>query len=147
MTNHTLSPLAGRLTRGQRNCNPLNIRRSGSTRWLGQATEQQDREFVQFRAMLFGLRAAFRILRTYIRLHQLDTVRLIIYRWAPPEDGNNTEAYIRTVCERSGLQAGERLSFADETRMRALVRAMAWVESREDSLDDELLHQAYLLAL
>ena len=133
-------------TRGERNCNPLNIRRSAATRWLGQATRQTDREFVQFRALLFGLRAAFRILRTYIRLHRLDTVRLIVYRWAPPEDGNNTEAYIRAVCQRARTDPAQPLSFADEAAMTALVRAMAWVESHMELTDDALLHQAYLLA-
>ena len=82
------------MTRGQRNHNPLNIRRSDRTRWMGQKARQTDREFVQFQSDLFGLRAAFRILRTYLCLYGLCTLRQVICRWAPPEDGNNTDAYI-----------------------------------------------------
>ena len=38
------------MTRGERNQNPLNIRRSEKTRWLGQAKRQCDREFVQIQS-------------------------------------------------------------------------------------------------
>lgn len=134
------------MTRGQRNHNPLNIRLSPGTRWLGQCTQQYDREFVQFQCDLFGLRAAFRILRTYIRLHHLDTLRLIIYRWAPPEDGNNTESYIATVSERSNVPPNQTLSFDDEEQLVAIVAAMAQVESRMANIDMTLLHKAYALA-
>ena len=134
------------MTRGQRNNNPLNIRRSSATRWLGQQTRQLDRDFVQFRALLFGLRAAFRIMRTYITLHHLGTLRLVIYRWAPPEDGNDTESYLRTVCNMTGLLPSQPLDFDDEQTLTAVVKAMAWVESRMQLDDNELIHQAYLLA-
>lgn len=134
------------MTRGQRNNNPLNIRRSSATRWLGQQTRQLDRDFVQFRALLFGLRAAFRIMRTYITLHHLGTLRLVIYRWAPPEDGNDTESYLRTVCGMTGLLPSQPLDFDDEQTLTAVVKAMAWVESRMQLDDNELIHQAYLLA-
>ena len=134
------------LTRGERNHNPLNIRLSPKTRWLGQNPRQYDREFVQFQSDLFGFRAAFRIMRTYIRLHQLDTLRLIIYRWAPPEDGNNTESYIATVSRRSNVMPNQHLTFEDEDELIAIVAAMAEVESHIQNVDVELLRKAYLLA-
>ena len=55
------------MTRGLRNCNPLNIRRVAGTEWKGQRAEQTDRHFVQFERIEWGLRAAFCILRTYAR--------------------------------------------------------------------------------
>ena len=134
------------MTRGERNNNPLNIRRSAGTHWLGEAARQRDREFVQFRCLLFGLRAAFRVMRSYLTVHGLCTLRQVIYRWAPPEDGNATETYVAVVSERSGVRAGELLEWTDEARLVAVVRAMAWVESHMDGLDDELLRQAYQLA-
>ena len=138
---------AGRMamTRGQRNCNPLNIRLSAGTRWLGQRVRQYDREFVEFQSDLFGLRAAFRILRSYSRLHNLDTLRLFIYRWAPPEDGNNTDSYVEMVSERSGVAPGRHLTFEDREELIAIVGAMAVVESRM-VVDRELLEKAYELA-
>lgn len=134
------------MTRGQRNHNPLNIRRSDRTRWLGQLKQQRDREFVQFQSDLFGLRAAFRILHTYIKLHHLHTLKDIIFRWAPPEDGNNTLSYINTVSERSGIRPFELLDWDNEAALVAIVCAMAFVESRMTDIDVELVKRAYLLA-
>jgi hypothetical protein len=131
------------MTRGQRNHNPLNIRRSDRTHWLGQKLRQLDREFVQFQSDLFGLRAAFRILRTYLRLYGLCTLRQVIYRWAPPEDGNNTETYVRTVAERAGVLPDAFLQWTDEDTLIRIVNAMAWVESHMDFADSDLLQQAY----
>lgn len=82
-------------TRGIRNNNPANIRRGCN--WKGLAKTQTDREFCQFTTMTWGVRALLVTLRTYVVKHHLHTVREIINRWAPPSDGNNTEAYIKFV--------------------------------------------------
>ena len=132
------------MTRGERNHNPLNIRRNERTRWLGQCMAQRDREFVQFQSDLLGYRAAFRVLHSYFRLHGICTLRDIIYRWAPPEDGNETRSYVETVSRRSGVLPGLVLDFGDEERMVAIVCAMAWVESRMGG-DVELVRRAYRL--
>lgn len=79
-------------TRGIRNNNPANIRRGCN--WKGLAKTQSDKEFCQFVTMTWGVRALLVTLRTYVVKHHLHTVREIITRWAPPSDGNNTEAYI-----------------------------------------------------
>ena len=134
------------MTRGERNHNPLNIRRNDRTRWLGQKPRQVDREFVQFQSDLFGLRAAFRILHTYLHLYGLCSLRQVIYRWAPPEDGNNTETYISCVAERSGVRPGAYLQWTDEDALIDIVTAMAWVESRMVFTNRDLVRQAYRLA-
>ena len=60
-----------------------------------------DKEFEEFTSMAFGYRAAWKLMDTYrLRLRQAGmsyTLENIIHRWAPPEDGNDTTAYIRTV--------------------------------------------------
>lgn len=134
------------MTRGERNNNPLNIRRARGTRWMGQAAEQHDREFVQFDNLLMGFRAAFRILRTYIKLYHLSTIRGIVYRWAPPEDGNLTTQYMRMVCDFTGMHSGEALSFENRDQMLKLAAAMARVESGISDPDMEMLGQAYEMA-
>ena len=134
------------MTRGQRNHNPLNIRRSERTRWLGQTTRQHDREFVQFQSDLFGFRAAFRIMRTYLTLHHLQSLHQLIHRWAPPEDGNNTLSYIETVSQRANVRPHALLRWQDEDTLVAIVAAMAWVESNYRDPSPDLLHQAYRLA-
>ena len=134
------------MTRGQRKHNPLNIRRARGTRWLGQEKTQRDREFVQFTCDLMGYRAALRILRTYIKLYNLTSLRAIIYRWAPPEDGNHTTQYINMVSDTSGIEKADVLDFDDEDQMVKLVAGMARVESGIKSPDMHILHEAYRLA-
>ena len=88
------------MNRGIRNNNPLNIRR-GTSRWVGRREIVTDKEFEEFTSMPFGYRAAWKLMDTYrIRLRQAGksyTLENIIHRWAPPEDGNDTQAYLRTV--------------------------------------------------
>ena len=56
-------------TRGQRNNNPLNIRRS-SDKWEGARIEQTDKSFVQFESMAYGNRAAWKVLESYWKYFQ-----------------------------------------------------------------------------
>lgn len=112
--------------RGIRNNNPLNIRHNRNNRWQGVYEQQTDPEFVRFASMQFGIRAGFIIIRNYIRQGHKD-VASIISRWAPSNE-NNTEAYIRHVCELSGLSPFQTLHFEDKSEMVRLVDAMIRVE-------------------
>ena len=100
-----------KLPRGLRNNNPLNIRHSAS-RWQGARVEQTDKSFVQFTSMTMGYRAAWRILETYYKRfeaqHKPFTPRNIILRWAPPNE-NDSEAYLRRVCQLTNLAGNEAL--------------------------------------
>lgn len=100
-----------KLPRGLRNNNPLNIRHSAS-RWQGARVEQTDKAFVQFTSMAMGYRAAWRILETYFNhfeaQHKPFTPRNIILRWAPPNE-NDSEAYLRRVCQLTNLAGNEAL--------------------------------------
>lgn len=82
-------------TRGIRNNNPANIRLG--CKWKGLVNNPTDKEFCQFITMSWGVRALLVTLRTYVVKHKLHTIRDIIYRWAPPSDGNNTEKYVEFV--------------------------------------------------
>lgn len=99
------------MSRGIRNNNPLNIRRS-SDRWEGVRKEQTDKSFVQFESMAYGYRAAWKILESYWKHFRSErqpfTVRNIISRWAPPSE-NNVDAYVKTVLGLTSLGGEERL--------------------------------------
>jgi len=82
-------------TRGVRNHNPGNIRRS-SDPWQGLAAEQTDPAFFQFISAAYGIRALVKTLITYQDKHGLQTVAEIISRWAPSSE-NNTGSYISAV--------------------------------------------------
>ncbi|MBE6286657.1 MAG: structural protein P5 [Mediterranea massiliensis] len=86
--------------RGLRNNNPLNIR-NGVSRWKGMEERAEEKEFVCFLTLSMGYRAAWILLRNY-RQRLLNegksyTLGNIIERWAPPEDGNDSKAYVRSV--------------------------------------------------
>ena len=86
--------------RGYRNNNPLNIRFSERNAWLGiLGRDKEDGGMCVFEGMLYGLRAAFYLIGTYQKRYNKRTVRDIITRWAPPQDKNHTEAYIKRVCD------------------------------------------------
>ena len=88
--------------RGLRNNNPLNIRKSRKTTWVGQSEKQEDRDFVQFCSMAYGYRAAFKVLQNYRVLYDCMTLRQYIHRWAPPIE-NKTEAYVSSVARTAGV--------------------------------------------
>lgn len=115
------------LPRGLRNNNPLNIRHS-SSKWQGMSAVQTDRQFVQFRSLAYGFRAAFKTIHTYMTKYGLCCVKQIVSRWAPPEDHNNTAVYIMKVCETSHLEPEQMLHWSNESEMVYLVQAMAYVE-------------------
>lgn len=117
--------LSKKQPRGIRNNNPLNIR-IGNV-WLGEVQKPTDKAFEQFISMEYGIRAAYIILRRYIRRYGKDTVAEIVSTWAPSSE-NNTEAYINTVCRLSNLTRDEKLRFEDKEKMVALVDAMIQVE-------------------
>ena len=113
--------------------NPLNIRH-GKTLWKGEippspsGEEGRGSAFCQFSSVEWGLRAAFCLLRTYATKYKLCSVRGIITRWAPPSE-NNTQGYIRHVCQLTGFGGNQRLTEKDWPR---LVKAMARMECGVD---------------
>lgn len=81
--------------RGVRNNNPGNIRKSRDV-WVGQTGN--DGSFVTFATPAHGIRATGKNLLSYARQGYV-TPEQIITRWAPPEDDNDTEGYIKFVSD------------------------------------------------
>ena len=136
------------MTIGQRNNNPLNIRRVKGQKWKGEApfppplegTGEAAGPFVHFSSLTYGLRAAFCILRTYRNKHHAVCIEDIITRWAPPTE-NDTHKYILDVCKLTGFGGKERLTEKDWPE---LVRAMARIESGMN-LTEKQIQQAFQL--
>ena len=142
---------------GQRNNNPLNIRR-GKTLWKGEKTPStspvkgenkkasplrgglEGSAFCRFESPAWGIRAAFCLLRTYRNKYKAVCIEDIITRWAPPSE-NDTAAYIRTVCKLTGFGGKERLT---EDKWPRLIKAMAIVESGWH-LPEETINKGYEL--
>lgn len=125
--------------RGIRNNNPLNIR-IGNT-WLGERDKPTDQDFEEFVTIEYGLRAAFLILRRYIRRYGKNTVTKIVSTWAPSSE-NNTLKYIDTVCHRTGLEPTQPIAYEDKVTMCKLVAAMAFVECGQP-IDEKKIEKAF----
>ena len=92
--------------RGLRNNNPGNIRINDDL-FQGEVRPSRDKSFKQFETMAYGYRAIFKILRNYLCIYKLDTIRKMVGRWAPPGDNNHTEAYIKAVSGYAGMSKVE----------------------------------------
>ena len=125
------------LPRGIRNNNPLNIRR-GKDQWKGLRAQQTDSAFCQFETLEYGWRAAFYLLtRTYYYKYRLYTIRMIINKWAPPNE-NQTAKYIENVCRLTGIGPDEPIGIPSDQPERWMMvgRAMAIQECGMEGLDD-----------
>lgn len=117
------------LLRGLRNNNPLNIEKTkGDNPWQGEIVPSKDSRFAQFSSMAYGYRAAFKLLNNYQRNYGIDTIRKMISRWAPSNE-NHTEAYVKTVSDRSGVPADGRITTTNHDVMVPVVAAMSFVEN------------------
>ena len=121
-----------KVSRGLRNNNPLNIRRNG-TKWEGLSKEQSDNSFFCFIAPEWGYRAAIITLRNYFRVHNLKSIREWVERWAPPVE-NNTEAYIKCVCKRTGFSDAFEPDIYNKEQMLPIVAAMSFMENGTEAV-------------
>ena len=115
------------MSRGLRNCNPGNIRRS-KVHYLGEVRPSQDSDFKQFESMAYGYRAMFVLLDSYRRRYALNTLRQMLNRYAPPSE-NFTEGYIRFVSQKTGILPDEELNTGSERDMVPIISAMSEIEN------------------
>lgn len=116
------------MARGLSNNNPGNIVKSSGEAWAGEIRPSKDARFAQFSSMEYGYRALFKLLQNYSKHHGCNTVRKIITRWAPPVE-NNTEAYIRFVSQKTGVEADAVIDVKDRDVMMRLAGAVTEMEN------------------
>ncbi|NJK83534.1 MAG: hypothetical protein HC912_06630 [Saprospiraceae bacterium] len=75
-----------------------------------------------FTSLVFGLRAMAKLLANFIS-RGFNTVEKIVYRYAPPEDNNDTEAYVNAVAKASRINR-HMVLIPDANTISKLVRAM-----------------------
>lgn len=115
------------MSRGLRNCNPGNIRRS-NTKYQGEKIPSTDSAFKQFESLEWGYRAVFMLLHTYRVRGYGDTIAKMISRYAPPSE-NNTEAYISRLCRATGFERDMPLDTLNAEQMVPVVCAISAVEN------------------
>lgn len=105
-------------SRGYRNNNPGNIRYLTAHAWNGQV--DNDNGYAVFDTPQNGTRALGHQLQAYIA-RGLTTSRAIVSTWAPPSDGNDTEAYIDDVATQLSVGPDDDVS----DRLADLAQAIA----------------------
>lgn len=110
--------------------NPGNIR-IGSAAWQGlmprsQMTPEQaaEKRFCVFVSPVMGFRALARLLINYNRLYGIDTLRAAISRFAP-ENENDTEAYLRAVCDYTKCGPDTHFGFKAAPNLQVLCKAIS----------------------
>ncbi|MBQ9137091.1 MAG: structural protein P5 [Alistipes sp.] len=119
--------MSSRLSRGLRNLNPGNIRRS-KTRYKGEKSHSTDPAFKQFESLEWGYRAVFMLLHTYRVRGYGDTIATMIARYAPPSE-NDTQAYINRLVRATDIAADAPLDTLSGEQMIPLVCAISAVEN------------------
>lgn len=115
--------------RAVRNNNPGNIRIGQP--WQGlmsrsemNAAQAAEREFCVFVNAKMGFRAMAEVFHTYHNRDGINTLRQAITRWAPPSE-NNTEAYIKSVCDYTGSGPDTPYPFNESEHMGSLCKAVS----------------------
>ncbi len=131
-------------TRGERNNNPGNIRLGAS--WKGMRPVQGDKDFVQFTRPEDGIRAIAVILQNYQTKYSLSTVSMIISRWAPPEDRNDTHSYILAVAKEIGVAPDTKINLDDKGLLEKLVAAIIRHENGRVIYSGDIVEEGVSLA-
>ncbi|OAT35994.1 structural protein [Proteus myxofaciens] len=114
-----------KIARGERNNNPGNLRHGSN--WQGLSLLQTDKEFCQFISPEFGIRAIYKLLKTYQSKHGLNTVSMIINRYAPANE-NNTNSYIDRIEKEINIHKDKPVNTKSKLEMIPLVIAIVTVE-------------------
>ncbi|HIC8743099.1 structural protein [Klebsiella aerogenes] len=131
--------------RGIRNNNPGNIRWGDDWKGLVPTAQRTDKSFCQFTSPEYGIRAMIIIVRNYQRKYGLNTVSDIIKRWAPPNE-NNTQAYINSVAQATGVTPEQCIDTSDTRFMMKLLQAIIKHENGEQPYSFDVFVQAINLA-
>lgn len=131
-----------RPARGERNNNPGNIRHG--SKWQGLSAQQTDKDFCQFVSPEYGIRAIYKLLQTYQKKYELNTVESIIDRYAPPNE-NNTAGYINRAAKDIGVSVNEPINVSSKSVAIALATAIVGVELGYQPYSQKVFEDAWLL--
>jgi hypothetical protein len=140
------------MTRGMKCLNPCNLKLSPSFQWEGEIRPTVDPEGVlcTFENILYGIRAATKLLLNYNKLYGINTIRQVITRFAPQDpngDNNPTNAYIANVVSWVGIGPDSTIDFTNDDLIEDLVGAIARQEQGYSFVGDGDLQEGVQEAL
>jgi len=134
-TKEVVTMTTGITPRGIRNNNPLNLEQTADN-WKGEIVGN-DTRFMTFSDAKYGIRAAAKLLINYQRLYNLDTMKKVIDRFAPPFE-NNTNAYAEHIAESIGVNVNDKITIS-KNNLLPILRAMIKHENGINPYSDETI--------
>lgn len=117
--------------------NPANIRYSEKNKWYG--LEGQDNGFCVFKSYEYGVRALVLILKRYVRIYKMESVKEIFSRFAPSceNDTRRYVAYVESVLVKHGYDP-DHIVYLSPAFVWLCI-AICWYESHTSFSFDEFL--------
>jgi hypothetical protein len=117
--------------------NPGNLKVSFDSRgcpdiMLGQIQPDKGDIFCKYESVIYGYRALARQLQIFFEKN-IDTLNLIIAKFAPPSDNNNTSVYIANISKWTGIDPKATVLYDPHTAI-ILCRAISMQENGEDAV-------------
>ena len=125
-----------KISRGYRNNNAGNIRKTkdvnGNPTLIYEGeVPSTDKDFKQFKSMIYGYRAMFALIHYYIS-KGINTIHDIINTYAPSSE-NATDKYVATVASMTGKDPNWRIDQSDDIFMQQLIASISYVENGIDA--------------
>ena len=120
---------------------PKNI----SIKWIGQSREQNDKDFVVFDSMFYGVRACAILLINYQKKYGLNTVQSIMTRYAPNCE-NPTQNYVKFVSDKLNVKPDDEIVINKEV-LKIMLPAIFKFENGQEFKDDMSLETGINMAL
>ena len=138
--------LSGDIPRGIRNNNPGNVEYSSSNTWMGQANPPSDGRYCRFIDPRQGIRACLLLLLNYQSRYRIKTIAGIFERYAPRQDNNATDAYIKAVADHVGVRPNQLVSVRDYKTAYKIMEAIIRVENGMQPYPDALIAEGVAMA-
>lgn len=116
--------------------NPGNIRKVSRT-YPGEVIPSSDPAFKEFKDMESGYQAMFSLLNRFYFAQGQDTIKKIIFKWAPPSE-NNSQAYVNSIVSQTGINQNTVIDKTNPQQMQALVSAMSRHENGSAAVAKEV---------
>lgn len=124
----------GTKPRGIRNNNPGNLNfagQAGATKEGGEGGR-----FAVFESMRDGISALYKQIQLYFS-RGVNTIESVVNKYAPADDNNNVQAYIKQLVGATGKQADEKLSGEDTETVFKLIRGIINHENGKGYVSDQ----------
>jgi hypothetical protein len=127
-------PTDNRSPRGIRNNNPGNLNFAGQAGATKEGGENG--RFAVFESMRDGISALYRQIQLYFS-RGVNTIESVVNKYAPADDNNNVQAYIKQLVGATGKQADEKLSGEDTETVFKLIRGIINHENGKGYVSDQ----------